>query len=113
MFREGFGDVAFWTPSLERTKKNQKRKQKERKKKATTVQQRGYKAERRAGFNRRRRWYCVKIDINGGRNVVYLFVCFQLVSFIKLGQLDTKKDEKLSIKMKKWRNCSLFIGGRM
>ena len=47
------------------------------------------------------------------RVVVYLFVFFQLVSIIILGQLDTKKDEKLSKKIKKWRNCSLFIGGRM
>ena len=101
MFRDRFGDVAFWTPSLERTKKNQKRKQKERKKKATTVRQRGYKAERRAGFNSRRRWYCVKMYIIGRRTVVYLFIYFQSVSIIKLGQLDTKKDEKLSIKMKK------------
>jgi hypothetical protein len=36
-----------------------------------------------------------------GRNAAYLFVFCQSVSIIILGQLDTKKDEKLSTKIKK------------
>ncbi|MBQ7238513.1 MAG: hypothetical protein IJS20_06955, partial [Bacteroidales bacterium] len=35
--QDGFGNFTFLTPSLKRTKKNQKRKEKERKKNATTV----------------------------------------------------------------------------
>ena len=97
--------------------KERKRTKKESKKNGKRTQLRygsgGYKAERRAGFNSRRRWYCVKMYIIERRAVVYLFIYFQSVSIVVLGQLDTKKDEKLSIKIKKWRNCSLFIGGRM
>ena len=33
--------------------------------------------------------------------VVYIFIYFQSVSIVILGQLDTKTDEKLSTKIKK------------